>query len=300
MPRILCAGLIAADVIFEIGEFPVKGEKSKALSSRIIPGGGGLNAALAVASLGGKVSLCGTIGDDIFGTTLRQRMKQAGIDDRLVTTTDGTPTSRSAILITPDGDRTIINHRDAALVPTAIDLPPGSPFDAVLVDTRWPEAAAQIVETARRHGILAVVDAEAPVQDAIPALNGASHVVFSQQGLADFSGYGAGALEAAARQLGDWCAVTRGALPVLCHDGQRLFEVPVCPTNAVNTLGAGDFWHAAFTLMLANGRSEVDAVHWANAAASLRIAKPFDAEGLPTGVEVNAMLDNSAGIPGTL
>lgn len=290
MKGILCSGLIAVDLVFEIGEFPAKGSKNKAFSSRMITGGGALNAASAVASLGGKASLSGVIGDDTFGRFLREKFEQRGIDDRLVQVAEGATTSRSANMISPDGDRTIVNHRDAGLVPAPMVFADDFPFDAALVDTRWPQAALQIVKAARSQGKPVVIDAEAPVSEAMPALKLASHVVFSQQGLADFTGEGAKALEDAARQLGVWCAVTRGALPVLCHDGQHLFEIPVCPVEAVNTLGAGDVWHAAFTLALAKGKTEIDAVYWANAAASLKVARPLHNESLPTAEEVGLAL----------
>ncbi|MEO9826368.1 MAG: PfkB family carbohydrate kinase [Paracoccaceae bacterium] len=293
MPDVLCAGLIAVDLVFEIDDLPIKGTKNKALSSRMITGGGALNAASAISSLGGKASLAGVIGDDIFGRFLQDVFERRDIDDRFVHVKKGAATSRSANLISPDGDRTIINHRDTALEPDALDIPPNFPFDAALIDTRLPEAALQIVQAAKHHGKPAIIDAEAPIADAISALKEASHVVFSQQGLADFSGEGPAALEQAARQLGGWCAVTRGALPVLCHDGQQLFEVPVCAVDALNTLGAGDVWHAAFTLALAKGCLEVEAVHWANAAASLKVARPLNVEDLPTSAEVDAVLDGS-------
>lgn len=290
MPKILCAGLIAVDLVFEIGDFPSKGTKNKARLSRMRTGGGALNAASAIAGLGGTAILAGAIGDDAFGDFLRGKFSERQIDDQLVRAISGATTSRSANMISPDGDRTIVNHRDAALASGDFDLPPDFPFDGALVDTRWPEASLQIVKAAISRGKPVVVDAEAPVAGALAALKGASHVVFSQQGLADFCGEGATALEQAARQLGGWCAVTRGALPVLCHDGQSLFEVPVCPTMAVNTLGAGDVWHGAFTLALAKGCSEIDAVHRANVAASLKVAQPLQNEELPTAAQVDAVL----------
>lgn len=293
VPRILCAGLITVDLVFEVGEFPAKGTKNKAMSSRTITGGGALNAASAIASLGGDACLAGAIGDDTFGRFLSGKISERLIDDQFVCAKPGTITSRSANMISPDGDRTIINHCDAGLAPEALELPSGFPFDAALVDTRWPEVALQIVEAAKRSGKPAVVDAEAPVSDALPALKGASHVVFSQQGLADFCGDGPAALHQAAEQFGGWCAVTRGPLPVLCHDGMRLFEVPAYPTAAVNTLGAGDVWHAAFTLALAKGRMEVDAVHWANAAASLKVARPLEIEDLPNAAEVDEIFEQT-------
>ncbi len=289
MPKVLCAGLIAVDLVFEIGAFPVKGTKNRASGSHMITGGGALNAASAIAGLGGDVSLVGAIGDDAFGEFLRNKMADRRIDDQFITEIQGVVTSRSANMITPDGDRTIVNHRDAGLVPEGFVLPSAFSFDAVLVDTRWPDGAAQIVKAAHRAGKPSVIDAEAPVAQAEQALARASHVVFSEQGLADYCGDGgAEGLKTAALRLGAWCAVTRGAAPVLCHDGQHLTEVPTYPTKALNTLGAGDVWHGAFALALAEGRPEMNAVRWANAAAALHVSRPIQVEAMPTAAEVAA------------
>jgi sulfofructose kinase len=177
------------------------------------------------------------------------------------------------------------------LIPNAIALPTPFPFDGALVDTRWPDGAAQIVKAARRAGKPAVIDAEAPVALAADALAHSSHIAFSEQGLTDYAGRCDGAaLKEVATQLGVWCAVTRGALPVLCHDGQTLTEVPTFPAPAANTLGAGDVWHGAFTLGLAQGRSALDAVGWANAAASLKLRHSIAVETLPNAEEVMALL----------
>lgn len=291
MPKIICAGLIAVDLVFDVSSFPVKGAKTRATESQMITGGGAMNAASAIASLGGDASLAGAIGDDEFGAFLRKKMTGRRIDDRFVSAVPGIPTSRSANMITPDGDRTIINHREPALNLGDFTLPDVFAFDAALVDTRWPKGASLIVEAAQRAGKPAVVDAEAPLIQTTHLLARASHVVFSEQGLADYcGGSNAAGLVLAQKQLGNWCAVTRGTLPVLCHDGECLTEVPTNPTTAVNTLGAGDVWHGAFTLALSLGLSENQAVRWANAAASLKVRRPIHDETMPTAAEVNALL----------
>ena len=300
-PRIICAGLIAVDLVFEVAEFPAKGTKTRAAASQMIAGGGAMNAASAIAGLGGIASLTGAIGDDIFGVFLRQKMAERGIRDRYVTEMPGAETSRSAIVIDPDGDRTIINHRDACLVPDDFGLPADFAFDGALADTRWPAGAAQIMQAARLARKPAVIDAEAPVHDAETAMMQASHVVFSEQGLKDYVGdCDAAALEKAAQFLGTWCAVTRGALPVLCCDGhnltgQNLTNVPTYPANAVNTLGAGDVWHGAFTLALARGHAEISAVQWANAVASLKVSRCVSDESLLTASEVAEFLNTQTG-----
>ena len=291
MPRVICAGLIAADLVFDVSSFPVRGTKNRATASKMITGGGALNAASAIAGLGGDASLAGAIGDDIFGAFLSKKMADRRIDDQFVSVVPGVPTSRSANMLTPDGDRTIINHREPALSVHNLTLPDVFGFDAALVDTRWPEGVTLIVEAARNAGKPAIVDAEAPVAQSEQVLARASHVVFSEQGLDDYcGGSDAAGLTLAQKRLGNWCAVTRGPLPVLCHDGRRLTEVSPYPTAAVNTLGAGDVWHGAFALALSRGKSEIDAVHWANAAASLKVSRPLNDETLPTTADVDALV----------
>jgi len=289
MNRIICAGLIAVDIVFELSTFPTKGTKNRATTSKMITGGGALNAASAIAGLGANACLVGAIGDDALGEFLRNKMLERHIDDQFVAIIPGVPTSRSANIITADGDRTIINHRDSLLIPHNFELPSDLTFDAVLVDTRWPEGAKRIVEAARHAGKPSVIDAEAPVALASDALSLASHVVFSEQGLADFcGGSDAGALQRAAHKLSSWCAVTRGANPVLCHDGKQLTEVPTPTVKALNTLGAGDVWHAAFTLALSQGRAEIDAVGWANTVATLKVSRAIQNDAMPTAAEVAA------------
>ncbi len=295
MPRIMCAGLIAVDMVFDVAAYPAKGTKNRANTSHMISGGGALNAASAIAGLGGDVSLGGAIGDDELGAFLRKLMRDRQIDDQFLSVMPGVPTSRSAILITPDGDRTINNHREPALAKGDFAFPDGFAFDAALIDTRWPEGAAQIAAAANHAGKPVVVDAEAPVSPAAKVLEAASHVVFSEQGLADYCGDNdAAALKSAQSQLGNWCAVTRGADAVLCCDGAGFAEIPAFPKDAKNTLGAGDVWHGAFTLALTNQFDALRAVHWANAAASLKVQRAISDEALPTTVEIEALLNAEA------
>ncbi|WP_299740379.1 PfkB family carbohydrate kinase [uncultured Roseobacter sp.] len=290
MPRIICAGLIAVDLVFEVAQYPAAGTKNRASTAHLIPGGGAMNAASAIAGLGADVCLAGAVGRDEFGTFLRKKMDERQIDSTHVLVLPGVRTPSSTVLLTPNGDRTIINHRDQAFSAFDINLPEPFGFDAALVDTRWPDGALRILEAAQRAGKPGVVDAEAPVKIASEALGLATHIIFSEQGLTDYIGAcDALALKAAALRLGTWCAVTRGASSVLCHDGRMKIEAPAVPANVQNTLGAGDVWHGAFTLALARGRREIDAVKWANAAASLKVSRPVRSEHFPTAAETDAV-----------
>ena len=56
---------------------------------------------------------------------------------------------------------------------------------------------------------------------------------------------------------------------------------------AVDTLGAGDVWHGAFVLGLAEGKNELDSVHFANLAAALKCTRFGARAGMPTRLEVS-------------
>lgn len=280
MASVICAGLVAVDMVFEVADFPTRGTKHRADAARTIAGGGAQNAAAAVAAMEGGAILAGRIGDDELGEYIRAHLARIGVGDRYLATHPQAPTPRSAILITPDGDRTIVNHRDQRLYAGGIGGLDPFPAEAALADTRWPDGATDLMRAATAAGKPAVLDAEAPVRHAEGALWAATHVAFSEQGLADFAGgVDAAALTRAAERLECWVCVTRGAAPVLCHDGRDLTEVPTLPVTATDTLGSGDVWHGVFALSLAEGLTETGAVLRANAAAALKAAgRPVTAE----------------------
>lgn len=272
-PHIICGGLIALDLELSVSGFPVAGAKHKAQASRLVGGGGALNAAGAIVRLGGQVTLYGAIGDDDLADVMRARITALGVPLDQVHVVAGGVTPHSAVLIEADGDRTIINARDDMLAAGLPPLPQPFGYDAALVDTRFPQITHALLTAARAAGKPAVIDAEAPVRLVQDALHHASHIAFSVQGLTDYAGSAdADAVAQVARNLNAWVCVTRGPDPVLCHDGRSAYEIPVPAVVAQNTNGAGDTWHGAFTLALAAGQGERQAVHAANAAAARHVA----------------------------
>lgn len=272
MASIVCAGVVTVDLVFRVDEPVVAPVKYRASDSALTTGGCALNAAAAVARLGGQAHLAGAVGADAFGDLVEAEIRAEGVATDLLARVAGAPTARSAVIVGPGGERTIINHRDPRLFDAEPVLPAPFPFDAALADTRWPRGAAQVLMAARDAGRPGVLDAEAPVADAGEALRAASHVAFSEQGLADWAGSDdmETALARAATTLGGWVCVTRGADPVLVHDGAGLHRVPAFAVEAVDTLGAGDVWHGAFALFLAEGLAADEAVRRANAVAALK------------------------------
>jgi sugar/nucleoside kinase (ribokinase family) len=86
-------------------------------------------------------------------------------------------------------------------------------------------------------------------------------------------------------------AVTNGADPVLWRDhDDGIHELPVFRIVAVDTLAAGDIFHAAFTLALLEGRATVEALRFAAAAAAVKCTRFGGSAAAPWRAEVDALL----------
>ncbi|MEJ1159993.1 PfkB family carbohydrate kinase [Prosthecomicrobium sp. N25] len=290
MTGVLIAGVAVHDFVFGLDRMPDRAEKYRASSFAAVGGGCGANAAVAVAVLGGDALLASRLGADEVGDLIVRDLEAFGVDCSNVGRFTGRRSSLSAVLVDAAGERLIVNYRDPDL-PDATDLIPDSlprGIRAVLADTRWPAGAERAMGVANRSGVAGILDGEAPWAGLAPALSLASHVVFSAQGLADLTGTRdlAAGLRAARAHAPGWLAVTDGAAGTLFLADGEVRRVPTLVVAAVDTLGAGDVWHGAFALRLAEGAREAEAARFANVTAALKCTRFGGRAGVPTRSEV--------------
>ncbi|MFX7918453.1 PfkB family carbohydrate kinase, partial [Acinetobacter baumannii] len=70
----------------------------------MVAGGAAANVATGVASLGGRSAFFGRVADDEVGRVFRHDMHSAGVRIPVMSASaQGKPTSRSLIIVTPDG-----------------------------------------------------------------------------------------------------------------------------------------------------------------------------------------------------
>ncbi|MFZ1814346.1 MAG: PfkB family carbohydrate kinase [Rhizobiaceae bacterium] len=290
MTRILMAGVAVADFIFKVAEMPDRAEKYRALDAFVTSGGNAANSAVAGARMGAEVLLAARLGDDPVGDIILSKLNAHGVDTRLVHRFAAGRSSFSSIYIDAEGERQIMNFRGSGLGEDASWLEFDGHFDAVLADNRWPPITLRAIAMAQSAARPSIIDAEAPFDPA--SVKGATHVAFSAQGFADFAGPGeiSPLLPSAARQLGTWVAVTDGANGTWHVDGDEVVHTPAFKVDVVDTLGAGDTWHATLALYLAEGASEADAVRQANAAGALKCTRTGGVDGAPTRREIEQFI----------
>ena len=102
-----------------------------------------------------------------------------------------------------------------------------------------------------------------------------------------------------AKELDGFVAVTAGADGCFWFDRREyrtIRQLRPPPVVAVDTLAAGDVFHGAFTLALAERRSIEAAIAFANVAAALKCRTFGGRLGAPARAEVDALLAESAGL----
>lgn len=289
MTRVLVVGVAVMDFVFYVDAFPTGGMKYRARDAAVVGGGCAANAAVAIARLGGEPLLSTRLGRDPVGRMIHDDLAGEGVDLSL-TDRSGARSSYSSILIDGEGERQIMNFRGEALLQTPEHLATAPEVRAVLADTRWSEGALAAMELARDRNVPGVLDVEAPAEP--DAFGPATHLAFSEQGLAHF--YPGLAPDAAIQRVvadhGGWVCVTMGAAGVAWCSAEGAGHVPACAVEVVDTLGAGDVWHGAFALRLAEGADETGAIRFANAVAALKCTRQGGRSGTPSRNEVETFM----------
>lgn len=299
--RIICLGNTTLDRIWPVIQLPTSGGKYRASDYLEVGGGMAANAAVAVARLGGSVSYWGRAGEDSAGETMKTEMRAYGVDVTHFRLFAGARSSTSAILVSGDGERAIVNFRGAGVPddPSWLPLQLVPETDAVLADIRWVEGACALYKAARAAGIPTVIDAEKASADAFAAtLPLVDHAVFSEPGLATFCGKDAlhsdsERVEALRKVRALGCrvaALTRGAHGIIWIDENGMHFQPSFAVDVVDTTGAGDVFHGAYTLALGEGMGVAAAMHFAAGVAALKCTHHGGRAGIPNRAEVEAFL----------
>jgi sugar/nucleoside kinase (ribokinase family) len=284
------------DIIFRVDAFPPPGGKCMTHEFRTVLGGCAVNAAVAVARLGGRARYAGPLGDanDNVSNQLLAEMAQENIDTSGVVRVAGATAPVSGIMVDAAGERMIVTHRDRRIevarshdVEALIDG-----IGLLLADNRFPDFVRPICEAARRRGIPVVLDADRPATEDDPLFHIPTHVIFSSECLRGTTGLGD--LSEGLRRIGSrvpaFVAVSNGPDPVRYLEGGAVKTLPVFAIDAVDTLAAGDVFHAGIALALAEGRDPVAAMRFGSAAAALKCTRFGGSMGAPHRAEVDAFL----------
>jgi sugar/nucleoside kinase (ribokinase family) len=234
-----------------------------------ISGGSAANTMVGLASFGGRAALIGKVADDEFGRIFRHDIRAAGVTFKAEPVVGKAPTSRSLVLVTPDGQRTMntflgistdLDHGevDPELIRASnIVYLEGYLFDRPEAKEAFRQAASIAAEAGRRSA-LTLSDSFCVnrhrdefldlIRNGIDILFANESEILALYETEDFE-------EAKRRAQED----TKLAVLTLSEKGSvivtpdEVHTITVEAVNVVDTTGAGDMYAAGFLFGLARG-----------------------------------------------
>jgi sugar/nucleoside kinase (ribokinase family) len=253
----------------------VDAETSERLYQKMGPGiemsgGSAANTIAALASLGGRGAFVGKVRDDQLGTIFRHDIRSLGITFDTEPATDGLPTARCLILVTPDAHRTM-----QTFLGVSGELGPEDVDDAMIAASQvtylegylWdrPRAKAAFVKAGRvaqKAGRMVALSLSDPFcvdrhrADFLGLVNDYVDVLFANEDEI-VSLYEEHSFDGALQKVRGHCRVavlTRSDKGSVVVSGDEIHVIDAEPVDeVVDTTGAGDAYAAGFLYGLTHG-----------------------------------------------
>lgn len=295
-PTVLCAGGAVQDFIMRVDRFPEPGAKQPASAFVTTIGGQSGNAALSIARLGGRSRYAGPLGSvqDDIASWIVASLQSEGIDCSGAVRVPKGVCSAALIMVDDGGEKLVSFRRGRGLTETvpADAAQTVAEADAVLLDNRYPNFNIPIARAAAARGIPRVLDIDHGDPAGDPMLTLCSHAIASADALRAITGEDdlAAGLLALGKRYDGFLAVTTGPEGVYWREGHAVRHMPAFAVAAIDTLGAGDIFHAGFALRLVETGDLVEAMRFGSAAAALKCTRFGGAAGAPHRTEVDDFL----------
>jgi len=292
---IVVLGSANMDLVVRQPRLPEPGETMFGSSFATVPGGKGLNQAIAAARVGGEVAFLGAVGGDAFGRELRETLSAAGVNtDAVALVERATGTAHIAVL--DGGENAIVVVPDANGVELPLDDVQKRAIRAaryLVVQFERPlPLVAEAVAFARAHGVTTVVTPAPAMPLPEGFLENVDILVPNAAEACTLAGVDdeTDAARALSARVGT-VVVTRGARGALvARGGDIVTQVPAHPVTPVDTTGAGDTFTGVLVARLAAGDAEPAALRAASVAAALATTRPGASPSMPTWPEVQPHL----------
>lgn len=258
-PEVLALGDINVDIIAHLARYPAKGEDAFADSSEIHFGGSAANTAMALSRMGIATRLISRLGHDSWAESAEHFLRSGGVDLAGLQRDPTVTTGLMYIIVTPDGERTILGYRGANMYtdPTQIDE---AQFRGArlfhlsgysLITDPQRSAALRSFEMASRNGLATTVDPGTAISsgalDLLRTLLPRIHVLLPNLTEAQHLTGCTVPEDCAQVLLGrgiQAVALKLGQEGCLVGDSDSLVRVPPFPVRARDTTGAGDSFAA--------------------------------------------------------
>ncbi len=299
MAKIVVIGSTNTDLVIKTERIPEPGETVIGGSFMMTAGGKGANQAVAAARMGGDVVFVTKVGDDMFGEESQRHFAEENLPGEYIFIEQGSPSGMALITVDTKGENCIV------VAPGANDTLSRSDIDTVrsqieaadylLLQLEIPmevvEYAADVAFKAGTRVILNPAPAATLSRELISKLylitpNRTECQLLTSRQIGDER-----SAEAAAATLLSMGAqnviVTLGSRGALVAESSGTHTLVAAQhVVAVDTTAAGDVFNGALCVALSEGRSLVEAAHFATKASAISVTRMGAQSSIPYRIEI--------------
>ena len=294
-PLVIGLGQCSLDILGQVDSYPALDEKAE-LTSLLVQGGGPVATALVTLSrLGVPVAMIGAVGDDDFGTQIRDGLVHEKVDCTHLAQSTQSASQVAFVAVDDKEHRNIFWHRGTALpiLPEQLLNLLADSVRVLHLDGLHLDSSITAAKMARQQKVTTVLDAgtlRPGVEELLPLID---HLVVSEKFARQFLGYDdpASAISGLSRHGAAAVTVTLGRSGSLSMDaGGQLVRQSAFAVDTVDTTGCGDVFHGGYIYGLLKDWSLARTIRFAAACAALKTRALGGRTAIPELREVESFL----------
>lgn len=276
--KVLCIGNAAYDITYPMEHYPIENTKYKVCYTIECGGGTCSNSAYLLSKWGLDVYFAGIVGNDEYGKKIGDEFKEVGVKTDYLEVRDNYKTTLSHIIVNKEnGSRTIISvhQEEDTMNYIDVDINP----DIILIDGREYEVAKNVLS--KYPNSISIIDASNNNEDVKKLCSLCDYVVCSKNFMKEVSGIDlddldnlALAFKALENMFNKNIIVTLEEIGCAYRNDLNNIEIiPSIDVDVVDTTGAGDIFHGAFTYGIIKKWPMSKILRFSNVAGAMSVTK---------------------------
>lgn len=277
--KFVCIGHSTYDITLPVDEYPKENVKHR-LKNHIECGGGpASNAAYLLAKWGMNTTLISVIGDDYYGKLILDEFKKVGANTKYIEQKKSHQTSTSYIIAnTSNGSRTVITSKKDPVRNLSHDI--SIEADYILIDGEHPEAALQVL--LENKDAISVIDAGRLNKDTKMLGKQVDYLVCSKDFAEEFCKSKIDCkdintiiecYEKLKKYFKNTIVITLEADGSFTEINGEYKKIPSISVKAVDSTGAGDIFHGAFTYFIGNGYTLEETIRLSSITSAISVTR---------------------------
>jgi ribokinase len=302
MKRIIVIGSSNTDMVIKTEKLPAPGETILGGKFLMNPGGKGANQAVAASRLGGKVTFISKRGNDLFGNQAVGLLMREGVDTQYIVKDLVLPSGVALITVDSTGENSIVVAPGSNGNLLKEDVPSvifdTGKFEILLLQLEIPiDTVEYSAVSASEHGIKVILN-PAPARELSDNLlkhtwlitpNETEAEAITGLRITDIT-----SVERAAELIQERgvknVIITLGEAGEYIKSENYTGLIPGIKVKPVDTTAAGDVFNGALAVAISEGSDLMDAVVFANKAASISVTRMGAQASAPYRNEINSQI----------